>query len=59
MLRFTFSGKGRLYLKELGVLKGKFLYVVANFVWVKEDSPSHAMFAISDLDGNYSRVRRP
>ena len=58
MLRFTLSGKGRLYLKELGVLKGKFLYVVANFVWVK-DSPSHAMFSISDLDGNYSRVRRP
>jgi len=55
---FTFSGKGRLYLEEL-VLKGKFLYVVANFVWMKEDSPSHAMFAISDLDGNYSRVRRP
>jgi len=55
---FTFSGKGRLYLEEL-VLKGEFLYVVANFVWMKEDSPSHVMFAISDLDGNYSRVRRP
>jgi len=55
---FIFSGNGRLYLAEL-VLKGKFLYVVANFVWMKEDPPSHAMFAISDLDGNYSRVRRP